>query len=664
MGKIIILDDLTASQIAAGEVIERPASVVKELAENAIDAGASVISAEIKAGGIKYIRVTDNGCGFEPDDAVIAFDKHATSKIICGSDLDEIRTLGFRGEALASIAAVSDVELLSRTEQAKDGIYVRIKGGSLLESGSRGAAKGTVLTVRDLFYNTPARFKFLKKDQTEAGYVADILQKLALAHPEVSFRLISSGNDVLHTPGNHDLLSCVYSIYGKSVSASLLPVEYESDRLRVDGFVGIRDAIYGSRSRQTFFVNGRHIKSKLISSALDEAYKTVTMKGKFPFALLRLTVPCTAVDVNVHPAKTEVRFSDESAVFRCIYHGVSNALFMENTKTPAQAASGSAVPPPIPASRPSPAQKPQAAQKAESFYHPLPDPQPQERVQAAVTQSSKPPAAANRPPQEAIDSFLSVIAENTAEFVPDLPPLPAEAPPVAAEASIPAAVSADIPAADHSDDRQETAEETAAPLNLLTTYNSTSVYTDSTVIGQVFDTYLILQDGDDMVLIDQHAAHERIMYERFKHMIESKASDTQLLLLPLTVQLTPSEHMLLIKNMDFFTNIGFALEDFGGHTVLIRGIPCVMEHCNITEILLDGLEHLQKSSGEMGQYPDEAIYSMACKAAVKANKRLSELEISELLRQLAGLENSGTCPHGRPITVRISKKEMERRFKR
>ena len=288
MSKIIVLDELTAAQIAAGEVIERPASVVKETVENALDAGATAITVEIKGGGIRFIRITDNGCGFEADDAVLAFDKHATSKITSGADLEQIQTLGFRGEALASIAAVADVELLSRTEDANMGVYVHIKGGDVLDQGAKGCAKGTVLTVRELFYNTPARYKFLKRDQTEAGYISDIVQKLAMANPGVSFRVISNGQEILRTPGGGDLRAAVYSIFGRETAANLLTVEHTEGDVRISGFVGVRDAVYGNRNRQIFYVNHRNIKSKLITAALDEAYQTVTMKHKFPFALLHI----------------------------------------------------------------------------------------------------------------------------------------------------------------------------------------------------------------------------------------------------------------------------------------------------------------------------------------------------------------------------------------
>ena len=608
MSKIIVLDELTACQIAAGEVIERPASVVKELVENSIDAGASTIHVEIRAGGIKYIRVTDNGCGFEADDAIIAFDKHATSKIRSSEDLDRVTTLGFRGEALASIAAVSDMELLSKTRDARSGIYVHIKGCEVVETGERGAAAGSVITVRDIFYNTPARYKFLKKDSTEASYIADIVQKLAIANPDISFRLVSNGNEVFRTPGNGDLKSVIFSIFGKDTAASVLPVKYEQDGYVLTGFAGIRDAVYSNRSRQIFYINGRCVRSKTIASALDEAYKTVTMKNKFPFAVLLLQVPLQKVDVNVHPAKAEVRFSDESAVYKLVYNGLTNALLYDNREADAF------VPPPVP----------------------------------------EPPVAPSFPAPASTRHVLPEIWTRTETVREEREILPA-APSAPAEEPVLPETSETLPA----DSFVPEKEKDAPPAEQPVLYNSTSVYTDSTIIGQIFDTYILLQYGDEMVLIDQHAAHERIKYEEIKDVLKTPGSAVSPMLVPLTLQLTPAEHMALKTNLGFFEAMGFELEDFGGNTVLIRAVPSILDDSNIEDVILAGLQN-KKTEG----YTDEEIYTMACKAAVKANKKLSYFEIEELLKRLARLENSGTCPHGRPITVSITKHELERRFKR
>ena len=610
MSKIIVLDELTACQIAAGEVIERPASVVKELAENSIDAGATLITVDIRSGGVKYIRITDNGCGFEADDAVIAFDKHATSKIKSGEDLNSVATLGFRGEALASIASVADVELLSKTQDAQTGVYVHIKGCDVLETGERGAAAGTTITVRDLFYNTPARYKFLKKDSTEASYVADVLQKLAIANPHIAFKLISNGSEIFRTPGNGDLKSVIFSIYGKETAASVLPVEYQNENYSIKGFTGIRDAVYSNRTRQIFFVNGRCIRSKTITSALDEAYKTVTMKNKFPFAVLMIEAPLNKVDVNVHPTKAEVRFADESIIYRLVYHGISNAVLYDN-KT------------------------------AEMKYT-----EPKTTVYEPVTFTMHEPPQVFTPKEIVFKPIPAIIQPETPVVEDSI-----ELPPVWILDKVEEKVEVKPEIKDESPVIQ--VEETPV------LYNSTSVYTDGVVVGQIFDTYIILQYGDEMVLIDQHAAHERIKYEEIKNAVNTPTGAVSPMLVPISMTLSPAEHTVLNSNLEFFEAMGFEIDDFGGNTVIIRAVPTILAESNIEDVVLSGLQN-KKTAG----FSDEEIYTMACKAAVKANKKLSQFEIEELLKQLAKLENSGTCPHGRPICVTITEHELERRFKR
>ncbi|MCX7774223.1 MAG: DNA mismatch repair endonuclease MutL, partial [Clostridia bacterium] len=326
MGKIVILDEKTANQIAAGEVIERPSSVVKEMVENAIDAGASQITVEIKNGGIAYIRITDNGCGMEGDDVELAFERHATSKIRRIEDLDGLRTMGFRGEALASIASVSHLEVVTKTEAASTGVSLKMEGGRVTGTSSVGCPKGTTFIIRNLFFNTPARYKFLKKDTTEAGYVSDIMERLALAHPGVSFKFIQNNQIQLHTPGNHDLLSVIYSIYGKDISKSVLPIQYEGEGLRISGYIGKPEIARGTRSQQSVFLNGRYIKSRMVTTALEEAYKTILMQNKFPFCVLLLNASPESFDVNVHPQKLEVRFANESMIYSAVYHAVKNSL--------------------------------------------------------------------------------------------------------------------------------------------------------------------------------------------------------------------------------------------------------------------------------------------------------------------------------------------------
>ena len=619
MSKIIVLDELTACQIAAGEVIERPSSVVKELVENSIDAGASMITVEIRSGGIKYIRITDNGCGFEADDAVIAFDKHATSKIKSGADLDCVATLGFRGEALASIAAVADVELLSKTEEADTGVYVHIKGCEVLETGERGAAKGTTLTIRDLFYNTPARYKFLKKDSTEASYVADVMQKLAISNPNIAFKLIANGKDVFRTPGNGDLKSVIFSIYGRETAACILPVNYQFENYKITGFTGIKDAVYSNRTRQIFYVNGRCIKSKTITAALDEAYKTVTMKNKFPFSVLMIEMPLTKVDVNVHPTKAEVRFSDESSIYRLVYHGITNALLYDNKVE-------------------------NKVENTEVFKAETP-------IQTVTAQIKTFTPQNITTPKIPESVYVAPIQE--------LPKEETELPPIW---NIPAEVKeekCDIPVPQKIEYVPEVKITPDIPSEQPVLYNSTSVYTDSVVVGQVFDTYIILQYGKEIVFIDQHAAHERIKYEEIKDAVNEPTGAVSPMLVPISLQLSPAEYTALHSNLEFFEAMGFEIDDFGGNTVLIRAVPTILADSNIEDVILSGLQN-KKTVG----FSDEEIYTMACKAAVKANKSLSRMEIDELLQKLAKLENSGTCPHGRPICVSLTEHELERRFKR
>lgn len=722
MSKIVVLDELTACQIAAGEVIERPASVVKELAENSIDAGATSISVEIRSGGVKYIKITDNGCGFEADDAVIAFDKHATSKIKSGDDLNEIATLGFRGEALASIAAVSDVELLSKTQDAGIGVYVRIKGCDVLETGEKGSPNGTSITVRDLFYNTPARYKFLKKDGTEASYVADVLQKLAIANPNISFKLISNGNEVFRTPGNGDLKSVIFSIYGKETAASLLPVNYEDNNCKIYGFTGIRDAVYSNRTRQLFFVNGRCIRSKIITSALDEAYKTVTMKNKFPFAVLQIEVPLSKVDVNVHPTKSEVRFSDDSLIYKLVYNGVTNAVLFENNGNSAWISK-------IPQK---PASQVVNLNKTYGFYNEKEAMQNKASISVGSNHLSE--VQTNRATetikstnsaQKDIDNTLNDIAQKREEIqniisekdkelsLPKNDDFPEIWKSEKADADVSIKKMTEIEKEFDSqpkisqivnqDDSENSVQETLSEnqiqniqknqeifkedeSNHLTIenslpdidkhtdmpqfvmesddtqpvlYNSTNVYTDSIVVGQVFDTYIILQYGKEMVLIDQHAAHERIKYEEIKDVVNEGTGAISPLFVPITMTLSPAELTAFQSNTEFFESLGFEIDEFGGNTIIIRAVPTILSESNIEDVILSALQN-KKTKG----YTDEEIYTMACKAAVKANKRLSAFEIDELLKKLAKLENSGTCPHGRPICVTITEHELEKKFKR
>ena len=666
MGRIIVLDELTASQIAAGEVIERPASVVKETVENSIDAGATSVTVEIRSGGIKYIRVTDNGCGFEPDDAVIAFDKHATSKIRSGDDLMSVSTLGFRGEALASIAAVADVELLSRTESEEQGVYVHICGGDVQECSRRGSPKGTVLTVRDLFYNVPARYKFLKKDQTEAAYVAETVQMLALANPDVAFRLISGGQELLRTPGS-GLEAAVFSIFGREAMKDLLPVAYTDGENTVKGFTGVRDCIFGTRGRQFFFVNGRAVKSRVLAAALDEAYSTVTMKHRFPMCVLNVSVPVSKLDVNVHPAKTEVRFATERTVFSAVLTAVKNALLSENRVSRPAASEG---------------------EKDDVFSVP-----PVENSVENRREVWKTPVAPVENQQVALE-----IPPQKADVTPRLPDIPPRLPDIpprqfgqtpAQPNTLPAAPETpgigamyervDPAPYEVADNKTETGVyeqagivpsvegPAAADVPATGTYNETDVYTRGRIIGQYLKTYILLEIDGELAVIDQHAAHERIKYEAICAAMDraDAALPVSPMLIPATVRLTAAEKLWLNDNIDSFTAAGFEIDDFGPDTVIVRAVPSALSEADPEEMLLEGIRAAMSAKGPSQEvFRTEALDTMACKAAIKANHALTFDEIRGLLASLANLKNSATCPHGRPIVIRIKSHELEKRFKR
>ena len=599
MGQIVLLDELTTCKIAAGEVIERPASVVKEMVENSIDAGATSVSVEIRAGGIKYIRISDNGCGIAADDAEIAFDKHATSKIRSAEDLERVTTLGFRGEALASIAAVSDVELTTRTAGTELASYVHITGGKIVDRGTKGGALGTTFIVRDLFYNTPARYKFLKKDSTEAGYVCDALQKLALAHPEVAVTLVSGGTELLRTPGNGDLKSTIYSIYGKKVSDALREVTYDENGIRISGYIGVGDASGGNRSRQIFFVNGRCIRSKAITAALDEGCKTLVMKGRFAFAVLSITVSPYTVDVNVHPAKTEVRFSDEGAIFRAVVKAIPYSdSFPYGTGVEEK---GSIV------SEPIETHTPKLDRNAWKFYNEKP-----ELEELCVDTPAPTPSVGTGTESAAKEA----VPEKQKNILPE---------------------------------RKE----------IINPF-----YIHAKVIGQVLNTYIVLEYNSSVFLLDQHAAHERLMYER---LVEAYRKDlclpSQTLLCPITVSLAPGEFSRYEAVADKLSELGFDIDIFGRDAIVIRAVPAVMSGQDViaaVEALLAKGENVRAED----LLNEERLYTVACKAAVKGNNALTNGEIMQLLHDLAVTDQPGTCPHGRPIVVEISKNDIEKRFKR
>lgn len=634
MGKINILDASVANMIAAGEVVERPASVVKELVENALDAGASEITIEIKNGGISYMRVTDNGRGIDAGDVGLAFMRHATSKILEAKDLEKIGTLGFRGEALCSIAAVARVAMTTKTAEAKNAVRVYIDGGEMEDVGEAGAPDGTTVEVKNLFYNTPARMKFLKKDTTEAGYIADIVEKFVLSHPDVSFRFINNGKQVLFSAGDGSMVNAIYTVYGKDYARSVLPIDYCDSVIRATGYIGKSNISRPNRRQQSFFVNGRSIQSKTMTAALEEAYKNQIMIGKFPFAVIDLLVNPAFVDVNVHPHKTEVKFSDERKVFDTVYWAVKNALYEKP------------IVPQVELAKTTPKKE---AYKSEEFtaerrpYIQVPIPSqtekatPTPQVQEYRHQTQPPAAPVQEPAQKQVVLEKSTaVLQETAETPYQVQNGPVQQP-------------------------YEQAEETpAAPSIEPQTDNK-----DYKIVGQLFDTYIILERGDEALLIDQHAAHERLNYEQLRRDLAQNTPKVQSLLSPVVVDLSAPEFFYVTENLERFAALGFDVSEFGKNAVLINGAPMGIAYEDIGDLFVELTGQMMAQNKQIiSETYEYALYTIACKAAIKANHRLSEAEIHALVDEVFALDGINTCPHGRPITISLTKRELEKQFKR
>lgn len=656
MGNIVVLDELTVNKIAAGEVVERPASVIKEMVENSIDAGATQISVEIRRGGITYIRISDNGCGIAPDDVLLAFEKHATSKITCGEDLNSIQTLGFRGEALSSISAVAKVEVTTRQKGATSGIKVAIHGGALVENTTCGCPEGTTFVVRELFFNTPARYKFLKKDVTEASHVIDCVERIALAHPEIAFRLINNGSEVLRTRGDGSLKNAIYSIYGKEVAMQSKEVFFEDKGVSIKGFVGGVSSATASRGRQSLFINGRYVKSKLINAAIDEAYSTLMMRGKYPFLILDIHLLPSYVDVNVHPTKMEVRFSEDGNVYRWVYNAIRSALFQKEA-APEQT---------VQAQQPEtkqPAQTPQARPTFHIEHANITSRTDAPTASTTKVQTVKPqaqPSAQHTLQQTAKEQLYAKpfdfkskmeVREERADYKQAVQSLPIEQ------------VSDSKPQQPQTPQNPEK-KVTAVPVEDFSTEHK--ILKHGRYIGQIFETFLILQDEEQMILLDQHAAHERVLYEKIKAEYEKAEVSAQQLLTPVVVELSISEYQAYEGCKAYFSQVGFGIEPFGENCIVIREIPTFVEISNAKEVVLELLQNSMEEGRTAGKITldAESMHQKACKAAVKANHVLNPLEVRTLLDSMLELENPFTCPHGRPITIQMSKGELERKFKR
>lgn len=637
MPKILQLSPHIANLIAAGEVVERPASVVKELLENAVDAGATQITVEIRNGGMTFIRVTDNGCGMAPEDARTAFLRHATSKLRTAEDLAAIATMGFRGEALAAIASVSRIDLLTKVAGSTAGTSLQLEAGVILEESEAGCPDGTTIIIRDLFFNTPARMKFMKSDTVEGGRIATAVQQQALAHPEVSFRFLRDGKEALSTPGTGDLEAAVYCVYGRD-GGKLLPLESHWENYTLTGYVSKPTDARPSRNLQTFFVNDRPVKSRLLIAALEEAYRNQLMVGKFPACVLHLRLPPNAVDVNVHPAKTEVKFLNEKAVFDCVHYGVLGALNKATDRPevrfrPAPAAETAS--PSVPATGHKP--------KQENFFRTM---TPQEyRAFSAVVQTAPAPnsqaaaATVSALPKAPTPNLSSPLQKPATEYPPvsETPAMPTFFTPVSAPV-----------------------EPVQEPEQVQLSMPEESPWR---MVGELYNTYIIVEQGEDAFLIDKHAAHERILFDKLKANQESISS--QMLLTPIPCRLNPDAAAILVENKELLMQLGFEVDAFGDNTVMLRQIPMDLSTEDAAEAAEAIAADLMNGRREKAStVRDTVLHTVACKAAIKAGWHTDDKELLALAAQVMAREDLKHCPHGRPICISLSKKHLEKQFKR
>jgi DNA mismatch repair protein MutL len=629
MPNIHVLDKAVAELIAAGEVVERPSSIAKELIENAIDAGATVVTVELRGGGVAFLRVIDNGCGISRGDVPTAFIRHATSKVRTQSDLDAILTLGFRGEALPSIASVSKLELVTRTEDETEGTRCRVEGGELRDIEPAGCPVGTTITVEELFYNTPARMKFLKTDTGEGNSVALTVEKCALSHPDIAFRLIRDGSTKLTTSGSGDLLAVIRAVYGKELAAAMLAIDYEyENKIRVHGYISRPESAKSGRTYQNFFLNSRYVRTRTASAALEEGFKTRLMGGKFPACALHIDINPETVDVNVHPAKIEVRFADERPVFHAVYFAVKSAL------------TGGAIPteikPPEPI-QPKLTLSPQTTQQHMSSADFL-----------SLFDKNKPvDYSFNKPLSLGRSSSLDIEVDET------LPPAPFRI----TQLRNPSEQEHAIPA-EGGDSTKDlfVQDETEQPK-----YDTITV--EARLIGEAFGTYILVERGDELLLVDKHAAHERIRYERLKAAPADESR--QVLLAPLAVRLSREDYGAITENIESVAALGFDLDDFGDSTILVREIPMLLGQQDAAAILEEIAGKLRAGSHSLTpEVIDRLFYSIACKSAVRAGDKSAPEELAAILKKLAENPEITHCPHGRPVSIKLTRAEIERRFGR
>lgn len=635
MASIRLLDTHTINKIAAGEVVERPASVVKELVENSIDAGSTSITVEIKNGGIDLIRITDNGKGIAKDDVEIAFLRHATSKITTAEDLSSVISLGFRGEALASIAAVAQVELLTKQVDELTGKRVLLAGGKLMTSEEIACPIGTTILMKNLFYNVPARKEFLKSPGAESAKISDYMYKLAMAHPEISFKYIQNTKLIFQTSGQYDLVQCIYQLFGKEISNNVIPFELDKHHIHVSGLAGKPTLTRANRNYEYFFINGRYIRSFVLQRAVENAYKTLLTIGKFPFIVVHLNLDPSLVDVNVHPTKLEVRFKNEELIYEVVYEAISTYIHQQNLI-------------------------PHAITKKETVH----------------LSTEKQVLSTKNNTQLAVDSFFtprkpsippkeSLVTVSESQILPKIFEKPSTTTPL----TVPAAhTNPDSPPTEdvhvESLTRDTLLEQPALVQDPVVAYTPKEGL-DYTIIGQLFKTYWIIEHHQKVLLIDQHAAHERLMYEKFMNDFVKGDIATQVLLIPETLKLSPSDSHVFKENESLIRTMGFGIEAFGEDTLLIREVPFVLNQPIGTYVLKDVIDHI--SNGDIKDLRDlkeEKLIQLACKSAIKGHDTISRDECKMLIESLLMLENPYTCPHGRPTIVGLEKSDIEKIFKR
>ncbi len=666
MAEIKVLSEDTIDKIAAGEVVERPMSVVKELVENAMDAGSTAITVEIKNGGIDFIRVTDNGQGIEAGEVRLAFARHATSKIRSAEDLSSLSSMGFRGEALSSIAAVAQVELVTKTKDALTGVRYTIEGAIEKDLEEVGAPDGTTFLVKNLFYNTPVRRKFLKQPQTEGSYVAELLERLAMSRPDISFKFVQNGQVKFHTPGNGDLKEVIYRIYGREIASHLVPIEVKEERLTMKGFLGKPEINRSNRNFEHYFINSRYVKSKVLAKAIEDGYKQYVMQHKFPFVVLHFGMPAEEVDVNVHPTKMEVRFSDEQYVYKTVAQSIINTFrskelivnstFGKDTKVTKSenmpVYDKAKIPEPFMAKKPV---------QPVSVVKPVPVPNKEVKnpisCEKVISNEKEIPVlnSLGLPSMQPVKKIAPFVMDFSDEKVTD---------PMVQEPTL----------QDSYQVRKQEPPKTLEHIQVLEATQETlfeeqflSEKAKETyeILGQIFGTYWIVSYSDRMYLIDQHAAHEKVKYERLVKAIEEKQVLTQSIMPPVVLQTSAKEEQIVLEHMDKILQMGFEIEEFGDHTFCLRAVPVDLYGCSYQELFREMLDEMM--DGPLTGAPEvvmNKLASMACKAAVKGNMKISREEAVKLIDELLTLDNPYHCPHGRPTIISMTKQEIEKKFKR